>query len=258
MKNEFTASGKEALLKGVLRSQEIRRLNWQKKKEDYESNPNKCCQCLSSLEWSKRKNKFCSLSCAAIKNNAGVRRHGTTPILKGCRKCGTETTNESFCSLKCSNEFKSFVYRNEPVIEKSGHLEKQTGICKLCNTPVSKNRQFCSPRCSSQYLRKKTLDKIESSGDAASNDHGGLVSGTKRYIIEKLGHRCGICLETVWMNQPIPLVLDHIDGNPYNSRIDNLRLICCNCDAQTPTYKKKNVGKGRAYRRQRYAEGKSW
>lgn len=52
--------------------------------------------------------------------------------------------------------------------------------------------------------------------------------------------------------------MDHIDGNSENNDLDNLRLICCNCDAQTSTYKAKNIGKGRHYRRQRYAEGKSY
>ena len=39
--------------------------------------------------------------------------------------------------------------------------------------------------------------------------------------------------------------MDHIDGNSENNRLDNLRLICSNCDMQLPTYKAKNKGKGR-------------
>jgi hypothetical protein len=54
------------------------------------------------------------------------------------------------------------------------------------------------------------------------------------------------------------LVLDHIDGNPDNNRRDNLRLACPNCDSQLPTYKSRNRGSGRAFRRQRYADGRSF
>jgi len=60
------------------------------------------------------------------------------------------------------------------------------------------------------------------------------------------------------MDKPIPLVLDHIDGNSENWAIENLRLVCGNCDMLLPTYKSKNRGRGRAYRRDRYASGKSF
>ena len=49
-----------------------------------------------------------------------------------------------------------------------------------------------------------------------------------------------ICGQTEWMGKPIPLVLDHIDGNSDNFKLTNLRLVCGNCDMQLPTYKSKN------------------
>ena len=60
------------------------------------------------------------------------------------------------------------------------------------------------------------------------------------------------------MGKPIGLILDHIDGNSDNNSPNNLQLVCGNCDMQLPTYKGKNLGKGRYYRRIRYAEGKSY
>jgi hypothetical protein len=62
----------------------------------------------------------------------------------------------------------------------------------------------------------------------------------------------------LWMGQPIPIILDHIDGNSDNWAIINLRLVCPNCDAQLPTFKSKNIGHGRFYRRKRYKENKSY
>lgn len=42
------------------------------------------------------------------------------------------------------------------------------------------------------------------------------------------------------MGQPIPLELDHIDGNHQNNALQNLRLLCPNCHALTPTFRDKN------------------
>jgi hypothetical protein len=71
----------------------------------------------------------------------------------------------------------------------------------------------------------------------------------KRYLIHKNGNVCSICETKEWQGQPVPLVCDHITGDSLDNRINNFRLVCCNCDAQLPTFKSKNKGKGRAYDR---------
>ncbi|KDE99267.1 HNH endonuclease [Mycolicibacterium aromaticivorans JS19b1 = JCM 16368] len=70
---------------------------------------------------------------------------------------------------------------------------------------------------------------------------------------------CAICGGTnVWLGLHLAFVLDHIDGDPTNNRRENLRPICPNCDSQLPTYKGRSRGKGRHYRRQRYADGQTY
>lgn len=59
----------------------------------------------------------------------------------------------------------------------------------------------------------------------------------RRFLIEKYGHQCSICKRKTWLNTPIPLEADHIDGDPFNNTKDNIRLLCCNCHAQTTTYR---------------------
>ena len=80
----------------------------------------------------------------------------------------------------------------------------------------------------------------------------------KEYLISKHGHKCQMCSITEWGEKPTLLILDHIDGNSDNFGLDNLRVICSNCDTLTPTYKGRNKGKGRFARKQRYHADKSF
>lgn len=65
----------------------------------------------------------------------------------------------------------------------------------------------------------------------------------KRRILEEklLPYQCSICDSgPVWRGEPMPLILDHINGINNDHRIENLRFVCSNCDSQLPTYKSRN------------------
>lgn len=53
-------------------------------------------------------------------------------------------------------------------------------------------------------------------------------------------NECFVCGITEWNGKSLPLELDHIDGNPTNHNIDNLRMLCPNCHSQTETFRAKN------------------
>ena len=54
---------------------------------------------------------------------------------------------------------------------------------------------------------------------------------------------CLGCKNTHWLNGLIPLELDHINGIRNDNRLENLRLLCPNCHAITPTYRGRNIGR---------------
>ncbi|MFC8362405.1 HNH endonuclease signature motif containing protein [Streptomyces griseorubiginosus] len=68
----------------------------------------------------------------------------------------------------------------------------------------------------------------------------------KRAMSEQgVKERCVMCgIEGVWLGEPLPLEVDHIDGNWRNNRCENLRLLCPNCHSTTDSYRGR--GKGRA------------
>ncbi len=41
----------------------------------------------------------------------------------------------------------------------------------------------------------------------------------------------------------MPLELDHVNGDPTDNRLENLRILCPNCHALTDNYRGRNIGR---------------
>jgi len=65
-----------------------------------------------------------------------------------------------------------------------------------------------------------------------------LLKRLKEFGIKE--HCCEKCNNKSWMDEDIPLEVDHIDGDHHNNEITNLRVLCPNCHAQTENYCRKN------------------
>ena len=65
-----------------------------------------------------------------------------------------------------------------------------------------------------------------------------------KILTEKLlPRRCAGCGLKRWRGKPIPLELEHKDGDSTNNSLENLELLCPNCHAQTDTYRGLNIGR---------------
>jgi len=63
------------------------------------------------------------------------------------------------------------------------------------------------------------------------------ASNLKKHLLKERSHKCENCSLEKWLDQPIMLEIDHIDGDRTNNNINNLKLLCPNCHAQTKTWR---------------------
>lgn len=76
-----------------------------------------------------------------------------------------------------------------------------------------------------------------------SDSHLRNPTGLKKRLLKtgKLKNECYLCgLGPTWQDQPLTLHLDHVNGVKQDNRLENLRILCPNCDSQTSTYCGKN------------------
>lgn len=217
----------------------------------------KCDECgidfnKSICEYNRKKKEgkdkfFCSLRCGRLTQVKNKEFEKKILYEQNPKKC-------VYCNVNLSYKNKKNKYCNQSCAALSNNKNKIIfKDCLFCGRnfhPKNGNKvKFCSRKCCAEHTKQKTIDLIKSGKyNTKSCQHFTL----KKYLITSRGHRCECCNNDKWMDQPIVLTMDHIDGNATNNNLDNLKLLCWNCHSLTTTFGAKNKNSKRIYRKERY------
>lgn len=173
--------------------------------------------------------------------------------MKVCEHCEKEHDSSyasgRFCNRSCANGWCTKARREEinlrVAILLKGKPQKQT----------DKRKHPSRVHITKEYLEKiSQIHHLLEEKKAARNLElwkQGLIQpkewGCKRLLVFEKGNKCWECgwSKTNIYTNTIPVEMDHIDGDCYNNRYENVRIVCPNCHSLTPTHKGANSRKGK-------------
>ncbi len=90
---------------------------------------------------------------------------------------------------------------------------------------------------------RKIAAKIRRTNEEVFVENSPVTEGSrlkKRLIDLGREDKCSTCGLTTWLDKPITLHVDHINGINNDNRVENLQFLCPNCHQQTDTWGNKN------------------
>lgn len=148
------------------------------------------------------------------------------------------TQEELELAVKESFSYSQVLRKLKLSITGASHRLIKKRIQKL-NLDIS---HFCRKKSYPDHKRKTYTDVLINNPLATSRISGRVL--TKRLIESGRNYSCSICKNTgEWLDKPITLEVDHIDGDWKNNSVENLRFLCPNCHSQTSNFTNKKINK---------------
>lgn len=156
-----------------------------------------------------------------------------------CLRCQQQTNNPKFCSLSCSASY------NNSKAPKRKRQERKCANCDkqfIFHPSEASTAKCCSNQCRLEYAWTQKYDKVMQDRGWKPNVTNNTI---RNWFIKFYGNNCMLCGVDAdnWQGKPITLIVDHINGDCQNQSLDNVRIVCPNCDSQLDTYKAKNKGR---------------
>ena len=142
--------------------------------------------------------------------------------MKYCPKCNKEHAKPgTYCSRSCAN---SRVFTEECLTKKSEALKGKPRVM------TSEQKQSRISKVADTWKRKYEATPFDQLG----------MENRRRRVFEEQSHCCNRCGLSTWLESPITLELEHIDGNNQNNDRSNLEGLCPNCHSITDTWRGRN------------------
>lgn len=138
-------------------------------------------------------------------------------------------------------EFQELVNRYNSytdILKEFGFLAATGGPHRTLKQRIKEENIDCSHILSSNKGRKFPSKAFPLEEVMIKNSTYSRCSLKKRLLRDKiLENKCSNCgMLPFWDNQKLVMILDHKNGINNDHRLENLRLLCPNCNSQTPTF----------------------
>lgn len=163
--------------------------------------------------------------------------------MRVCPKCETEHNNKGlYCSRSCANS-RTFT--------KESKEKKSLANKKFYESLDDSNKESIKEKLLQHSLANQ--GKLFSNLLEADFEKLTYQSKRKRVIVEQ-EFKCKCCSLDKWLDQPIVLELEHIDGNHQNNERHNLVALCPNCHSMSWSWRGRKNNSLKELRLQRQKE----
>lgn len=188
---------------------------------------NNCAHCQSETN----NPKFCSKSCAAKLNNVLFpKREKQLKIVKEKQRVKKPKQDKKVRRKRSIDEIKEAVLKSK----------SYSGVIRLLGLKPAGGNYSTILRYIEEYdIDTSHMTHQSSNKGKIFKSFDGLTSNDaiKKRLVAERGYCCEGCSLDTWLGLPITLELEHVDGNNRNGDRSNLKLLCPNCHAQTPTWR---------------------
>jgi rubredoxin len=123
--------------------------------------------------------------------------------------------------------------------------------CESCSKEITNRNKFCNNTCQQEYQTNLLISRWLGGENITRKGGTSIPTWMRKYLLEEADYKCTTCGwgELNKYTNTIPLDIDHVDGNAYNNKKQNLKVECPNCHSLKKTFK--NTGNRKSARKYR-------